>query len=166
LGGTAGHRRGSSFGIGQRLEGRPTDFTHVYRHRLAATDVNPSRLGWQPLGNDRAHQPFKQAAFLTTKHGFKFPTLVRTRSLIQVKACFAISAKEIAWPFCRKDHLRTANVDAVNLTLFNVVENCASTPSLVGFRYRPKPTWTHHLATTELDHLSRHIPSHELASFI
>jgi hypothetical protein len=91
--------------------------------------------------------------------------LVRTRSLIQVKACFAISTKEIAWPFGGKDDLRTANVKTVNLTLFNVVENGTRTPSLVGFRYRPKPTRTHHLATTELDHLSRHIPSHELASF-
>jgi hypothetical protein len=160
---TASDRRGLSCGIGKGLEGRPTYLTHGDRHSLTMTDVNPGGLGWEPLGDDSAHNPLEQAAFLTAENGFKLPTLVCARIRIDVETRFAISAKEIARPFRRKDHLHPPDVDAVNLPLFDIVQDGAATPPLVGGGVRAQPAGTQHLTATELDHASRHIPRHTLS---
>ena len=58
-----------------------------------------------------------------------------------------------------------AEADAIRLAALDIKDEGASAPALVGLCW-PQGTRAEHLAATGFQHLSRHVPRHEIPSFL
>src|SRR6266849_5768387 len=120
--------------ISERLARRLPHCTHRDRQARTTSNRDAHGLGRQPLRNHSTHETFQKTALLATENRLELPTLGRTGTVVNVETCCPIAPKEVPGPVRRKDHCGAPDLNAIDLSLCDIIDESSRAPPLVWLR--------------------------------